>query len=120
MIVYTYQLAHWRRLAKTGVPLVDTTVKTGEQRLAPSWDMVLGIKRGTVSEEEYTRLYYARLDHWWFQDPLFWDELLTHPVLAFGCYCRAGTFCHRHLLVEFLKRVTHVEYRGELTGEHDP
>jgi hypothetical protein len=120
MIVYTYQLAHWRRLQKTQVPLVDTTVKTGDVRLAPTWDMVLSIKRGALSEDDYSRLYFERLDYWWFHDPMFWDELLTHPVLAFGCYCRAGQFCHRHLLVDFLRRVTEVDYRGELTTDPDP
>jgi len=115
MIVYTYQLAHWRRLQKGPVPLVDTTVKTGDPRLAPSWAMVRGIKDGTWSEEEYTRAYNQLLDYWHVQDPLFWEELLCRPVVAFGCYCPAGTFCHRHLLVDFLRRLTDVDYRGELT-----
>ena len=115
MIVYTYQLAHWRRLSKGDIPLVDTTVKTGDPRLAPTWGMVLGIKRGEMSEAAYTEAYQDILNYWWFQDPQFWDELLSNPVLAFGCYCKAGEFCHRHLLVDFLRKVTDVDYRGELT-----
>lgn len=115
MILYTYQLAHWRRLKDRGIPLVDTTVKTGYVQLAPHWWMVLNHKRGLLSDGLYTDHYRQLLDYWWFRDPVFFDELLKHPTLAFGCYCPAGTFCHRHLLVEFLTHVTTIDYRGELT-----
>lgn len=115
MVIYTYQLAHWRRLKPGVVPLLDTTVKTGESRLAPTWGMVVDVKAGRISEAEYTHRYRAILDYWWFQDLEFWDDLLNTPVIALGCYCPAGAFCHRHLLVEFLRSVTEVDYRGELS-----
>lgn len=114
MIVYTYQLAHWRRLRKGVVPALDTTVKTGESRLAPTWGMVLDVKSGRISEDEYTERYLEILDFWWHHDPDFWDSLLNTPVIALGCYCTANEFCHRKLLVDFLAKVTDVEYRGEL------
>lgn len=115
MIIYTYQLAHWRRLQDRGIRLVDTTVKTGHVQLSPTWDMVLGYKNKTLSEEAYTSRYKELLEYWWFQEPEFFEDLLKESTLAFGCYCPAGKFCHRLLLVEFFKPITSIDYRGELT-----
>lgn len=115
MGIYTYQLAHHRRLAHGDVPLIDTSVKTGFVQLAPRWDMVMGHKKGHLSDDGYTVQYQALLDYWWFRDPLFFDELLARPTFALGCYCKAGAFCHRHLLTKFLLQVSHHTYLGELT-----
>lgn len=61
---------------------------------------------------------YRLLDYWWFHDPLFWDEFLALLEVALGCYCPNGDFCHRYLLVEFLREVTDVDYRGEIPSSH--
>lgn len=115
MLVYTFQLSKWRQVKAMGIPYLDTTVKTGNcVQVAPYWDMVMGVKKGLITQEEYTKLYNEIVDYWFFQDPLFWDWLLGHPILALGCYCEPGKFCHRHLLVQFLKRVTDVTEGGEL------
>lgn len=114
MRIYTFQMAKWRQVQALGIPYLDTTVKTGYVQVAPRWDMVMGVKHRTMTQEEYTRQYNEIVDYWYFQDPLFWDVLLSHPVLALGCYCKPGEFCHRHLLVQFLKQVTDVEEGGEL------
>lgn len=111
--LYTFQLAKWRAIDQLGLPWLDTTVKSGAVQTAPTWAMVRGIKQGTLSEAAYTRLYYARLDYWWDRDPLFFEELLTYPSLALGCYCRPGTFCHRHLLVSYLTQTGQAHYGGE-------
>lgn len=116
MIIYTYQVAKYRKLQRHGIPLLDTTVKSGEPRLAPTWDMVMGHKRGTIDDVTYTRYYRAILDYWWFADPAFFDDLLSMPEVALGCYCRNGNFCHRYLLVNFLQEAANVDYRGELTS----
>ncbi len=118
MKLYTYQIPHWRRLQGCGVPLVDTTVKSGDPRMAPTWAMVMSVKSGTLSEEEYTRAYNEMLDYMWFADPAFWDDLLRQPRIALGCYCPAHTFCHRYLLTDFLVRHTHATYHGELTPQN--
>jgi len=112
--VYTYQISQWRRLASLGIPLIDSTVKTGDYRLCPTWPMVLGVKKGHLSERSYTEQYHAILNHWWFADPDYFDQLLRYPHVAFGCYCPPGHFCHRYLLVDFLTRHTHTTYLGEL------
>lgn len=114
--IYTYQIPKWRGLLKFGIPLIDTTVKTGDPRLSPTWSMVLGVKRGTWTEAQYTCAYHQLLDYWWFADPLFFDTLLTHPRFALGCYCTPHHFCHRYLLAEFLAQHTHATYCGELTS----
>lgn len=114
MNVHTYQIAQWRRLPKDGLVAIDTTVKSGAIQLAPTWEMVLGIKKGVLSQNDYSKQYRALLDYWWFQDPAFFDELLALPDVAFGCYCKPGVFCHRHLLVNFLAEVTVINYLGEL------
>lgn len=114
MKVYTFQLAKWRALKAQGIPYLDTTVKSGAIQVAPLWEMALGVKAGTLSPEEYTRRYNEILEYWFFADPLFWEWLISHEVIALGCYCKSGDFCHRHLLVQYLKRITAVEDLGEI------
>lgn len=114
MKLYTFQLAKWRMVKALGVPRLDTTVKSGCWQVAPSWEIVLGVKRGEITQEEYTRRYYEMLEYNLSRDPVFFHNLMQEEVVALGCYCRKGAFCHRLLLVEFLKRHTDVEYLGEL------
>lgn len=116
MEVFTFQLAKWRQVKLRGIPYVDTTVKSGHIQLAPSWDIVQGIKTNTITEEEYTTRYNAMLDHWWYRDPEYFDDLLSLPQVAFGCYCKQDVFCHRHLIVSYLQRhCDNITYGGELT-----
>lgn len=117
MHLYTYQIGKWRQLQPLGVPLLDTTVKSGVPWLAPTWDMVMGVKKGRLSEQAYTEAYNEILDYTFFHSPHLWDDLFRHSHLAVGCYCQAHTFCHRYLLAEFLQKVGHVTYHGELTPE---
>lgn len=62
MIVHTLQMAKWRLASKHGFAVVDATVKTGDVKLAPTWDMVLAYKKGELTEDEYTALYTDILD----------------------------------------------------------
>lgn len=114
MIIYTYQIPKWRQFQHLGIPLIDTTVKSGVIQLAPDWSMVMQHKQKRLSDQEYTRLYREIFDYWWFRDPDYFDRLLQLPEVAFGCYCKAHSFCHRYLLVDFLATITTVDYRGEL------
>lgn len=115
MAIFTYQISQARRLTDRGVTLIDTTVKSGYIQVAPTWRIVLGHKRKAVSDEEYTREYLGILDYWWFQDPLFFEQLLQIENIGLGCYCQPGKFCHRHLLASFLSHVSHHTIEGELT-----
>lgn len=114
MKVYTYQIGKWRQLRGLGIPLMDTTVKSGDKRLAPTWAMVLGIKRGILSKADYAAQYRELLEASYQAHPKFWQILLASDSIAFGCYCKPGQFCHRYLLVKFLKTLQPLEYRGEL------
>ncbi len=114
MKLYTYQIAQWRRLKDSGIPLLDTTVKSGVIELAPKWEMVLDHKKGLITDAEYSKRYEEIFIHWWYESPLFFEELMKREVVAFGCYCKAGAFCHRHLAVKHMSNITDVVYLGEL------
>lgn len=105
MKVFTIQIARWRWARGHGATFVDTTVKSGEAAFAPTWEIVLGLKWQGMSPEVYTEKYHAILDESLVKYPEKWDELLAIDVVALGCYCRNGFFCHRHLLKERVKEL---------------
>lgn len=116
MQLYTFQLSQWQAVWNKGIPAFDTTVKTGCYWVAPSWDIVVAVKSNRITPDEYTAKYWAWLVDSYHFHPEFWDWLVRQPVLALGCYCAPGKFCHRHLLVNFISGITEVCYCGELTG----
>lgn len=100
--IWTIQMAQWRTLEGTGIVLIDTTVKSGLKAFAPAWDMVLGHKDGSMSNERYTELYQGLMRSSWREQPQAWLDLLAKPKIALACYCRPGNFCHRHILASYL------------------
>ncbi len=114
-MIYT---AHYRY---SGGDRLDITVKgkcpTGRW-WAPTWDMVNGFRNNTISEAEYTQQYYDLLNSRW-TDPNFVActiaivELVKTADVTFVCFCPAGTFCHRLLLVTWLQHNWNVIYGGE-------
>lgn len=112
--VYTYQLAQWRALKELDLELIDTTVRSGESRLAPTWEMVLAVKRGHLDQTAYEREYRALMARSQEADPEFWAALLRQPAFAIGCYCRPYTFCHRYLLLEILLEQEVIVNGGEI------
>ena len=81
---------------------VDVTVMSSKGRaksLAPTWELVMGHKNGTISNDEYAYAYGALLnlvssDDWnWLQE----QEDANNEVYLL-CYCRDGKFCHTHLI----------------------
>ena len=100
--IWTIQIAQWRTLEGTGIELIDTTVKSGLPAFAPTWDMVLGHKDGTMSNERYTELYQGLMRHSWRDQQQAWLDLLAKPKIALACYCKPGNFCHRHILASYL------------------
>ncbi|QVD49091.1 hypothetical protein LUCX_21 [Xanthomonas phage vB_XciM_LucasX] len=121
--VFTIQVGKWRLAKDRDIKMMDTTVKSGYSLFAPTWDMVLGIKQGSMTEEEYTELYWRILNQSWKQNQQKWmDFLKDDDQYALACYCKAGAFCHRHLLIKFLEKLCAklelpFEYYGELTDE---
>ena len=119
MELYTVQLAQWREAKKKGIHLLDTTVRSGEAWLAPTWEMVLAIKDGSISEEAYRKLYVDRMVGSYHAHQDLWLSLIKMDKIAIGCYCAAGKFCHRHILRELLEGLCRKQnipftYGGEL------
>jgi len=100
MNIWTVQVAKWRVAKTREIPFLDTTVKSGVSAFAPTWDIVLGIKNGTLSEEAYRESYLALLRQSWVDQRGEWEKLLEMDEVALACYCPAGKFCHRHILKE--------------------
>ncbi|WDS62236.1 hypothetical protein [Pseudomonas phage D6] len=114
MNVYTFQLGKLENLLFNTIPYYDTTVKSGMWQLAPSWDIVMAVKSKRITPEQYEAQYMAMLEWRYFTYPEFFEWLISHEHIAFGCYCAAGKFCHRHLITKFLSNITDVNYCGEL------
>lgn len=87
-------------------PGIDITVKSAQgyaREFAPTWDMVMGHKRGTVTDERYVEQYHAMLraasrEAWrWLR-----DQGQESGQICLVCYCGEGKFCHTHVLIEFM------------------
>lgn len=118
--LYTLQLAKWRKVEKDTILILNVTAKSGLKGFAPSWDFLSKYKAGEIDDKEYTRLFNLRMAESKVVNPKLWASLLKHPNIAITCYCTAGKFCHRHLLVEhfseYLKEHGHeVVLGGEIT-----
>lgn len=70
------------------------------KKLAPPWNLLSGYKAGTISEEEYIRIYNKQvLDK---LDPnKVYEELGENAVLM--CWEKSSDFCHRHLAAKWLE-----------------
>lgn len=77
---------------------------------APSKNLLMRYKQGLVNEEQYTKEYTEQLDE------LFDDGSMVNHIsflkhlekseqkeVVLLCYEGKGKFCHRHILVDFLK-----------------
>lgn len=105
MIIHTVQMAKWRKAKERNIPFLDTTVKSGNDAFAPAWDMVMGIKQGRLSEEDYRQQYIDMMRESWEHRRLEWEKVLQMDQVALACYCPAGKFCHRHILKEILMKI---------------
>lgn len=122
MEVFTAQIAAWRTVTQHGVLMIDSTVKSGMPILAPTWDMVLGHKRGIISDAEYKRDYVQLLTWRIRNDSQPWEEFMTFHYdsrIAIGCYCPPDCFCHRLLLAPMLGQLARAwnipfTYPGEI------
>lgn len=121
----TIQMANWRKVSACD-GLLDTTIKSGNPMLAPTWDLLNSYKRGEIDSGEYTRRFIELMEsriaaNQDFYRDLFIESLVGRDALVLACYCRCGDFCHRYILAkqilpkaaEFLGLV--FEYLGEVT-----
>ena len=97
-------------------PVLDITVKSKDpfgKYFAPTWGIVMDIKNGKINEEEYTIQYHQQMLNSYEKHRDKWEELLERNAVVLMCFCKAGQFCHRHLLTEYLIKLG-ATYEGEI------
>ncbi|MAH07555.1 hypothetical protein CMI38_04885 [Candidatus Pacearchaeota archaeon] len=110
-------VAHQLRLTQDPRYL-DTTVKSGDKIFAPTWKMVMGVKGGRTTEEEYTQQYYDMMRASYRQNTEGWNDILALDEIILACYCKPDSFCHRYLLKDMLVKCG-AEYSGEVRRVED-
>jgi hypothetical protein len=97
-----------------GEERLDTTVKTGANWLAPTWDIVMGHKNFKINDEQYTEQYLQMLNLSMERNPDAWIGLLRRRKVVLVCYCGAARcFCHRYVLALVLEKLG-AQYMGEM------
>lgn len=99
-----------KALEAEGWFVIDITIKSASEPyktlFAPTWDMVMGHKKGKINDAQYTELYHEMMCKSFMTYYTEWYKVVAeHDKVALVCYCRKGSFCHRHLLKEYLARV---------------
>ncbi|MBH14215.1 MAG: hypothetical protein CMF37_14985 [Leeuwenhoekiella sp.] len=120
MQCYTYQIGKAEDNPEhEHILLINSSVKSGYRWLAPTWALLMAYKQGEITEEQYTekfktlmRLRYRRYRN-------LFEAMSKQEQVAFGCYCKDGDFCHRHLLIEMFEKICNnydipFKYIGEL------
>lgn len=111
--VYTAQIGRYH-----GADAVDITIKSalpeGRPFAPDRWDMVVGVKRGHVSQAAY-RAYYRRLMRESYrQHREAWAGLLARDEVTLLCYCApTASFCHRRILAHEILPALGARYCGE-------
>lgn len=118
MILYTAPMWKWKGAEALLIPFVDVTVKSGEKLFAPEWDFLMKYKQDQ-DEEAYIEKFIPLMRESYRHNTEEWLEYLNQEAIVIACYCAAGKFCHRHLLVDIFQKVCEhhdipFEYRGEL------
>lgn len=118
MKIWTIQIAQWREAKRLGIPLLDTTFKSGDPVFAPPMQLVLDYKAELISQSQYTEAYLAHMRASWLTNQPRWLEVVSMTEVALACYCAADRFCHRHLLTDmFVKTCQHQGIDVQLMGE---
>ena len=101
---------------RKGFVLLDITIKSGCEKgwvLAPTWEMVNGIKSGNISEKDFTMLYNELLEKRWARLSDYKHDEFKAMKAILVCYCPQGVFCHRYLAAKFLVDKYGATYFGE-------
>jgi hypothetical protein len=102
---------------------IDITVKSANtplgRALAPTWEMVNGLREGRITDEEYTEKYLALLRQRYAQDNNLFHELLRDNTrIVLKCYCPPDTFCHRLIAKDVLIKIAeHIGIQATFGGE---
>lgn len=117
MPVHTVQMAQWRKAKAKDIRVVDITLKSGERHFAPSPKLLSLYKCGHIDPEGYTERFVQEMRESYRKAPQLWIDLALDDNYALACYCRAGDFCHRHLVVELLEKVAASQGHQLIRGE---
>ena len=104
-IVYTAQMRYG------GADKMDITIK-GDSPFGPTWTMVRGVKDYSMTEKEYTELYYELMRTLYTEKKHLFEEVCSKETVTFCCYCRPGSFCHRYMLADMFVKLG-CTYGGE-------
>jgi len=102
-----------------GSDRVDITMKCVPGSLGaafqPGWDLVMGFKKGNISEQHYINTYWQRMRHSFATNKPYWDSLLERMEVTLVCFCPIDTFCHRLILGKDIlgKHFSNATYKGE-------
>lgn len=107
LIVYTSQYRY------SGPRRLDITSMKGSDLFSPPWELVKTYKNGKISESEYEKIYHDLMVESYKNFKEGWDRLLSADWVVLVCFCRAGEFCHRLLLANYLEKLG-ADYRGEI------
>ena len=118
MILYTAPLWKVDAAAAVFADMHDVTVKSGDTQFAPTWDFLMEYKRDQ-DEGKYISKFIPLMRENYKNNTQYWVDFLSQESITIGCYCKAGKFCHRHLLVDIFKKVCEhhnipFRYGGEL------
>lgn len=81
---------------------IDITVKGNSKEwkpFAPTWNMVMGVKNGALSEQGYVEQYLRLIDK---VPHVTWDAILKYDYVVFICFCPKDAFCHRNILTRYI------------------
>lgn len=121
--VWTCRVQDHRKLKEKGIDWLDATFKSGNPIFAPTRDLVMGYKRGEITEGRYKVEYRRQMEESARRHFNAWLDVLDADRIVIGCYCRRGDFCHRHLLAKLFlafanKQTDHeVSIKGEINLE---
>ena len=97
----------------SGADKLDISVKSGTELFAPTWDMVIGLKEGRITEKEYIHKYVELMRQSYINNKSKWDSHLSKQRIVLCCYCKPGEYCHRITLAKILANLG-AEYLGEI------
>ncbi len=76
------------------------------KKLAPNYSLLMAYKNNLINEVEYTEQYYKEVLNNLDARQIY-EELGEDAVLL--CWEKSGSFCHRHLVADWLRNKLGVE-----------
>lgn len=111
MWIYTLQMSKWRTVPNSEFTLIDVTIKSPNDQCRrlfapPSSKLVYDVKAGNITTGEYSIVYLEHLRRTSIEYYQQWLDFVKHgpDKVILMCYCSPGSFCHRHLLADYLER----------------